>query len=697
MTIKWMTGTRNLKPEIAHTLFLPIIKTLTESAVPPTEWQHLHDPQDATPLDQMKWIDEGSFNQLLTILVSNCGKGKLIQIGKQIVNDESIGMGDLLLPFVDSPYDLFQALAKEINSRARTLHLSIEKVEDREYLLTLTAMQRPNNGMFCLWLEGMLSAINGHPFMLECRKTSCMSLNVANERHLHLCEREETQQEIVPGKGCSYHIVWKKSSLFSRRQNNNERFKRARASIGRARSIITAQAAELESLRNRMAQQDLLLKGIVSLSQVSKSVRSFSELVNMTATRICSDFGFDRSQIYLAHEEKLEIAAVIDPADPNWAQQVYAVCQSNPIRLDGRTEESRAFQKAKAVLVNNPWGNMFVPQAQLQAWKSKAYLIVPMRGADRMIGILLADHYYKRRTITEEDVDKLTTVANIAGLAIDKLRLIDRLEGKVAERTVELQRANRKLRDLYEKARESDRMKSEFLANMSHELRTPLNSIIGFSKLILKGIDGPLTENQNTDLEAILNSGTHLLGLINDILDLSKIESGKMELNKEEFEMSHLLEQVLATGEGLVRDKPVHIVANTDPDMPLVYGDKMRLKQVMLNLVSNAVKFTQQGVITINTKAGDRELYVAVTDTGMGMPQEKIDSAFEQFRQLDSGTARQQGGSGLGLTISKRFVEMHGGRIWVSSTEGVGSTFHFTIPLAKTDERKTIKKADSQE
>ena len=222
MTIKWMTGTRNLKPEIAHTLFLPIIKTLTESAVPPTEWQHLHDPQDATPLDQVKGIDEGSFNQLLAILVSNCGKGKLLQIGKQIVNDESICMGDALLPFDDSPYDLFQALAKEINSRARTLHLSIEKVEDREYLLTLTAMQRPNNGMFCLWLEGMLSAINGHPFMLECRKTSCMSLNVANERHLHLCEREETQQEIVPGKGCSYHIVWKKSSLFSRRQNNNE-------------------------------------------------------------------------------------------------------------------------------------------------------------------------------------------------------------------------------------------------------------------------------------------------------------------------------------------------------------------------------------------------------------------------------------------------------------------------------------------
>ncbi|HPM77826.1 MAG TPA: hypothetical protein PK961_12085, partial [bacterium] len=263
-----------MKPEIAHTLFLPIIKMLAESSVPPAEWQHLHDPQDAMPLDQMKWIDEGSFNQLLTILVSNCGKGKLIQIGKQIVNDESIGMGDLLLPFVDSPYDLFQALAKEINTRARTLHLSIEKIEDREYLLSLTAMQRPNNGMFCLWLEGMLSAIDGHPFLLDYSKKSCMSLNATNERHLHLCDHAEPEQEIVPGKGCTYHIVWKKSSLFARRQSNNERFKRARASIGRARSIITTQASELEGLRNRMAQQELLLKGIVSLSQVSKSVMS---------------------------------------------------------------------------------------------------------------------------------------------------------------------------------------------------------------------------------------------------------------------------------------------------------------------------------------------------------------------------------------------------------------------------------------
>jgi signal transduction histidine kinase len=389
----------------------------------------------------------------------------------------------------------------------------------------------------------------------------------------------------------------------------------------------------------------------------------------------------------LAREGQLEIVSVIDPNDMAWAQTVFAVCQANPIPLDGRTEESRAFANGKPVIVANPWNNIAVPPPQQEAWKSRGYLIVPIRGADRIIGLMLADHYYKRRTIEAEDVDRLQALANLSGMGIEKLRLIDKLEAKVSERTAELERANKKLMALYEKARESDRLKSDFLANMSHELRTPLNSILGFSKLLLREFDGPLNERQQTDVNAILNSGTHLLGLINDILDLSKIESGRMELKIEEFPLHEVVQEVATSGGVLLKDKPIAMSVNLDQRLGLVRGDPTRLRQVLTNLVGNAIKFTKQGQITITTKAGADEFYIAVADTGVGIPPDKVDNAFERFRQLDSSPSRMQGGSGLGLTISKKFVEMHGGRIWVTSAEGVGSIFHISIPMRKEPEK----------
>ena len=236
-------------------------------------------------------------------------------------------------------------------------------------------------------------------------------------------------------------------------------------------------------------------------------------------------------------------------------------------------------------------------------------------------------------------------------------------------------------------------MKSEFVANMSHELRTPLNSIIGFAKVILNGIDGPLTDEQREDLTAIYSSAQHLLHLANDILDLSKIEAGKMELHKEWVDIKELVYGVMATTITLIGDKNIKLVERVADGLPPVYVDRTRIRQVILNLLSNAAKFTERGTISLTVDrlvetvesqgkpCPQLFLLFTVADTGIGIAPEDIPIVFEEFRQVDSGLARQAEGTGLGLPISKRLVEMHGGRLWVESQVGVGSRFCFTLPF----------------
>ena len=281
------------------------------------------------------------------------------------------------------------------------------------------------------------------------------------------------------------------------------------------------------------------------------------------------------------------------------------------------------------------------------------------------------------------------------------------LEEKVKVRTSELNETHLKLQDSYAKLKEVDRLKSEFLANMSHELRTPLNSIIGFSMVILKGIDGPITELQRTDLTAIHQSGQHLLTIINDILDLSKIESGKMELMKEVIDVGRIAEDVISTASALIRGKPVNLLMELEGGLPLIHADKTRIRQVMLNMFSNAVKFTDNGEIKLKVRKvkyddislieknpdsycskrttlrdGDFIL-VSVKDSGIGIKRDDMPKVFEEFRQIDSSSIRKEGGTGLGMAISRKFIELHGGEIWVESRFGNGSTFHFIIPVGE--------------
>jgi len=251
---------------------------------------------------------------------------------------------------------------------------------------------------------------------------------------------------------------------------------------------------------------------------------------------------------------------------------------------------------------------------------------------------------------------------------------------------------NRELAAANEKLKEADRLKNEFVATISHELRTPLNSIIGFTKLILNEIDGPLNDLQRTDLTAIYTSSQHLLSLVNDVLDFSKIAAGRMELHKEMLDFSEIVVGVMSTTLALMGDKDIELIEEVEDNLPTVYADRVRIRQVILNLMSNAVKFTEKGSIILKAKRITEEVELdgqrramsfilcSVTDTGIGVAKKDIPIVFEEFRQLDGSTSRQAEGTGLGMPISKRLVEMHGGRLWVESEVGVGSTFSFTLP-----------------
>ena len=237
------------------------------------------------------------------------------------------------------------------------------------------------------------------------------------------------------------------------------------------------------------------------------------------------------------------------------------------------------------------------------------------------------------------------------------------------------------LRGLNDRLSQASRAKSEFLANMSHELRTPLNAILGFTELILDELYGEVAIALREPLTDIQTNGRHLLRLINDVLDLSKIEAGRLELAGGEYSVQEIVVVVHASLRSLAREKGLAFTATVSPDIPLAQGDGTRITQCLMNLAGNALKFTRRGRVDMDVRLDGEWLVYRVADTGIGIPKDEVENVFAEFRQVDAAITREYGGTGLGLSITKRLVEMHGGRIWVESELGKGSTFFFTVPL----------------
>jgi signal transduction histidine kinase/CheY-like chemotaxis protein len=294
---------------------------------------------------------------------------------------------------------------------------------------------------------------------------------------------------------------------------------------------------------------------------------------------------------------------------------------------------------------------------------------------------------------TEDEIGVLGNTFNymVESVSSSSRRLEEEIERKTAllnERTRLLgllERANRDLREL-------DRLKSTFLANMSHELRTPMNAIIGYTELLIDRVDGPVNEEQEKSLKRVATNARHLLQLINDVLDISKIEAGKVELDIKELDLKWLIDSVIPTFEPLIKQKGLTLTVNIDAGLPLIYGDEERIKQILINLLSNAAKFTHQGGITIGAKLSERGVKpgepsifaeVCVEDTGIGIKEEDLGKIFDKFVQVDLTTVREYEGTGLGLSITRGLVSLHKGMIWATSKYGEGSRFCFTLPLKK--------------
>jgi signal transduction histidine kinase len=237
------------------------------------------------------------------------------------------------------------------------------------------------------------------------------------------------------------------------------------------------------------------------------------------------------------------------------------------------------------------------------------------------------------------------------------------------------------LRQINAELAAASRHKSEFLANMSHELRTPLNAVIGFTELLAAGTYGPMSSRVEEPLQEIRQNAKRLMGLISDVLDLAKIEAGHMELSCAEYLVPEVVESVATTVRPLAEGKGLRLVVEMEPGLPEGYGDAQRIKQALLNLAGNAVKFTEAGEIRIRACRQEAAFLFEVVDTGIGVPGEVLEQIFEPFRQADASVTRAHGGVGLGLSIAKRFVEMHGGRIWAESAPGRGSLFAFSLPI----------------
>jgi signal transduction histidine kinase len=420
--------------------------------------------------------------------------------------------------------------------------------------------------------------------------------------------------------------------------------------------------AELRQRTDELSRSVGELKVLGEVSQAVNSTLDFETVLETIVTKAVQLSGTDAGAIYVFDPQQREfnlrstygmdqelIATLrqrqVGRDNPNL---VLSMSKGEPIQVADLREE------APSTL------NQIILRAGF-----RARLAAPLLHSGGVVGMLVV----RRRSpgaFAPNTVDLMKTFAAQSVLAIQNARLFHEIEDKSHQ------------------IEAASKHKSQFLANMSHELRTPLNAILGYTELILDGIYGDAPEKMGSVLERVQANGKHLLGLINDVLDLSKIEAGQLTLSLADYSLADLVQSVYVAVEPLASQKNLTLTTEIANGLPTGYGDERRLAQVLLNLVGNAIKFTEAGEVAITAAQNNGSFRVAVRDSGPGVDPAHQTKIFEEFQQVDNTSTRQKGGSGLGLAISKRIVEMHGGRIVVDSTLGKGATFTIKLPI-KTD------------
>jgi PAS domain S-box-containing protein len=426
-------------------------------------------------------------------------------------------------------------------------------------------------------------------------------------------------------------------------------------------SDITTRKEYEESLSRR----NEYLAASAEIGKLVTSTLDLNAIFERSVNLVVERFGYYHAAIFMIDESGFN--AYLEEATGAAGQKLKE--RRHYLPVGSKSTVGEATRSGEVVVVNNTTlSSLHKPNPLLP--ETKAETAIPLRVSNRIIGALDIQST-EVDAFSEDDIAILQLLTDQIAVGIDNARSYNMAQQAVEE------------------MREVDRLKSQFLANMSHELRTPLNSIIGFARVILKGIDGPITDLQQQDLTAIFNSGQHLLGLINDILDLSRIEAGKMELTFDEVNITDLVSSVMSTAVGLVKDKQIKLKPEMAEGLPLVRADAMRVRQVLINFLSNAAKFTEEGEILVKAYPeqldnGQPAVTISVTDTGPGIAEEDQAKLFQPFSQVDASLTRKVGGSGLGLSICHHLIQMHNGRIGVHSAPGKGSTFYFSIPVAQS-------------
>jgi signal transduction histidine kinase len=403
---------------------------------------------------------------------------------------------------------------------------------------------------------------------------------------------------------------------------------------------------------------------LTALGEVSRALSSTLDVETVLDTIVsrasqlaggagCSIYEYDEDA------ERFELRAMHNYA-PEFVEALRAVPLRKGEGLMGRAAEMR--EPVQVPDISKPEAYQSSSRDTLIRFGYRALLAVPLLREDQIIGSLS----FNRKAPGEflpEVVDVLRTFATQSALAIQNARLFR----EIADKSTQLEAASRH--------------KSEFLANMSHELRTPLNAIIGFSEVLTERMFGELNEKQDEYLKDIHASGQHLLSLINDILDLSKIEAGRMELDRSAFDLPSAIENALILVRERASRRGIRLGSTIDERLGAIDGDERKVKQVLLNLLSNALKFTPEGGrIDVGARLHNGVAEVSVADTGIGIAPADQDAVFEEFRQVGT-TDKKAEGTGLGLALSRKFIELHGGKIWVRSQLGAGAAFTFTLPL----------------
>jgi signal transduction histidine kinase len=433
--------------------------------------------------------------------------------------------------------------------------------------------------------------------------------------------------------------------------------------------IAIENARLLDELQERTNELTRSVEELKALGEVGRAVSSTLDLKTVLETVVARGASLgeaDACSIYRyrpAHRQfKLWHAAGLDAALATTARA-----------LDVREDETmmgRAVQLREPVQIADltEMSNMPLRDATLAAGY-RSVLIVPLVRAQRVFGALVLNRRDPGE-FSNGTVNLLRTFASQSILAIQNAQLFQEIEEKGQQLAIASQH------------------KSQFLANMSHELRTPLNAILGYTELLLDGLYGKLGEKALGVLDRVQTNGKHLLGLINDVLDLAKIEAGQLTLTVSDYAVGAVVQSVVAATESLAKSKGLEMRAEVAPAMPLGRGDERRLTQVLLNLVGNAIKFTDVGSVTVSAIARDGRFKLAVRDTGPGIAAADQARIFEEFQQVDNSSTRKKGGTGLGLAISRRIVEMHGGTISVESELGAGATFRLDLPIRLDDARE---------